>query len=136
MLSKPNFFLDTSVCIDVAREKTISANDWARTWGICKTKFHYCISPVTQFDRHLWQFIRNPDYNFSKHRGEIVDAQQLYYLCQPNIYFVTNDTRLKEAVSDSPQGRRVMTYQELTEWLRPKPVPLPAFDLSRTRQGT
>jgi hypothetical protein len=276
MLSKPNFFLDTSVCIDVARAKAISANDWSRTWGQCKAKLRYCISPVTayelvaglaesneahfiesreaisvlyptgpkrfldqlsvfvpntvfgearkpadsvdtnfdlwmkailrspdkatlqsgrlrvglkgrtgfgldlesirksirdiqagyarlfhsfrksgvpdltpdiwakmvlkslgkpfnspnvtavlerldaayQFDRYLWQFIRNPDYDFSKHRGEIVDAQQLYYLCQSNIYLVTNDARLKRAVSGSPQGRRVLTYQDLTEWLR------------------
>jgi hypothetical protein len=49
-----------------------------------------------RFDRHLWQLIRNSEYDFSKHRGKIVDAQQLYYLCQPDIYFVTNDARLKK----------------------------------------
>jgi hypothetical protein len=74
------------------------------------------LDAACRFDRHLWQFIRNPDYNFSKHRGEIVDAQQLYYLCRSNIYFVTNDTRLKKAVSGSPQSRRILTYQDLAGW--------------------
>jgi hypothetical protein len=271
MFSKPKFFLDTSVCIDVARSNSISADDWARVLRRCKAKFRYCISPETvfelvagladsneahftesqepirvlfpagpksfldrlrvfvpntvfgekrkpvysvetdfdlwirtvlhapdkkalqsgmlriglkgrcgvgldldhirksirdiqagyasrfdslrkrgvpdltrdtwaemilqdlrkpitpqnldlvcekvdaayQFDSYLWRFLRNPDYDFSKHRGEIVDAQQLYYLCDSNVYFVTNDRRLKSAISRSPQVSRVLTYQEL-----------------------
>jgi hypothetical protein len=50
VLSKPNFFLDTSVCIDVARAKSISASDWGHTWGQCKAKLRYCISPVTAYE--------------------------------------------------------------------------------------
>jgi hypothetical protein len=50
MFVKPKLFLDTSVCIDVARAKVISASDWAGTWEKCKTRFGYCISPVTIYE--------------------------------------------------------------------------------------
>jgi hypothetical protein len=66
-----------------------------------------------RFDSHLWGLIRNSAYDFSKHRGEMVDAQQLYYLCDSTIYFVTNDKRLKVAISKSSQSSRVLTYQDL-----------------------
>jgi hypothetical protein len=69
-----------------------------------------------RFCRYLWQFIRNSDYDFAKHGTEIVDAQQLYYLCEPNLYFVTNDGRIKKAVFGSAQAQRILTYKELTEF--------------------
>lgn len=65
------------------------------------------------FDRHLWSFIQNPSYDFSKHATELVDAQQLYYLCDSEMHFATTDNRLKNVVRNSLQSNRILTYDEL-----------------------
>jgi hypothetical protein len=88
MLSKPNFFLDTSVCIDVAREKTISANDRARTWGICKTKLRYCISPVTAYEP-LAGLAESDEAHFIESRKAIsvlCPADPKRFLCQLSVF--------------------------------------------------
>lgn len=66
-----------------------------------------------RFERRLWGFITSSNYNFAKRRSELVDAHQLTYLCDPDLYMVTSDERLKKAITQSPQSARVVTYDEL-----------------------
>jgi len=66
-----------------------------------------------RFEERMWGFITSPNYNFAKHRSELVDAHQLTYLCDPGLYMVTSDQRLKKAIAGSPQSTRVVTYNEL-----------------------
>lgn len=67
-----------------------------------------------RFAAGLWAFIKNPRYDFHKHRAELVDAQQLYYLCDPTIWFVTNEARrIRNKLSSSPQSNRIITFDEL-----------------------
>jgi len=68
-----------------------------------------------RFEQRLWAFITSPNYNFHKHRSELVDAHQLTYLCDPDLYMVTSDKKLKKAIAESPQSKRVVTYNELAK---------------------
>ena len=79
-------------------------------WGQIIDRFDaaYC------FDRHLWNFIKNPSYDFSKHATELVDAQQLYYLCDSEMHLATTDKRLKNVVRTSLQSNRILTYDDLS----------------------
>jgi hypothetical protein len=65
----------------------------------------------------LWGFMRNESYDFRKHRTEIVDAQQLYYLCNSRLYFLTNERKLKTKIAKSAQGERILLFQELEDIL-------------------
>jgi hypothetical protein len=66
---------------------------------------------------HLSQFgiqaMRDKGYDFFKHSSAIADNQQLSYLCDPAIHFVTNDKKLKTHCQPSPQVSRIWTWPEL-----------------------
>lgn len=66
-----------------------------------------------RFDSCLWHFIKHPNYDFMRHTSELVDAQQLHYLCDPEMYFVTNEVKLRNRIASSPQSSRILTYDEL-----------------------
>jgi hypothetical protein len=65
-----------------------------------------------RFDRGFFDYCKDPKYDFSKHGAEIVDAQQLYYLCDATVLFVTEEKKIRKRVSDSPQAHRIMTADE------------------------
>ena len=71
------------------------------------------LNAAYHFDVRLWEFIEGSNYNFAKHRSELVDANQLSYLCDPEMYLATSDLRLKKAVAGSTQSTRVLNYDEL-----------------------
>ena len=66
---------------------------------------------------HFSQFgiraIRDKGYDFLKHSSAIADNQQLSYLCDPAIHFVTNDKKLKTHCQPSPQVSKIWTWAEL-----------------------
>ena len=65
-----------------------------------------------RFDRVLFDYCKDANYDFAKHGAEIVDAEQLYYLCDATVLFVTEEKKLRKRVSDSPQSHRIMTVDE------------------------
>ena len=62
-----------------------------------------------RFDLSIWNHAKDPKYNLLKHRTDLVDAQQLYYLCNPEVHFLTTDARLRNRVLNSTQSGRIMT---------------------------
>ncbi len=52
-------------------------------------------------------------YDFFRHSSDLVDLQQLSYLVDPNIVFVSNDRKLKAHIRASPQSSRVWTWETL-----------------------
>jgi hypothetical protein len=50
--------------------------------------------------------------NFQKNRSELVDAQQLAYMCDPTMHMVSTDSRLRSWISRSPQSARVLSYEQ------------------------
>lgn len=81
------------------------------------------VSPNTdaayRFSTSLWQLAKDPRYNIEKYKSDLVDAQQLYYLCDENLTFLTSDTRLKNKIVGSSQADRVLTFQDVRALLAP-----------------
>ncbi len=63
-----------------------------------------------QFDMSLYGRARTSNYNFGKHRTEWIDEQQLYYLSDPDMHFLTRDGRLREWIKASTQANRVLNF--------------------------
>lgn len=56
-------------------------------------------------------------YNFEKHRGDWIDWQQLFYLCDPDIYVLTGDGGLQRRVAQSSQKRQVLDLRAFLKQL-------------------
>jgi hypothetical protein len=52
-------------------------------------------------------------YNFSKNENDIGDEQQLHYLCDPDMHFITDDRGVLRKVRGSPQAGRVLLFQDV-----------------------
>jgi len=65
------------------------------------------------FSVTLWRLAKDPRYNIHRYKSELVDAQQLYYLCDENLVFLTSDSRLKNKILMSTQANRVLTLDEV-----------------------
>jgi hypothetical protein len=69
------------------------------------------------FEHHLFSMLKS-DYGFRANTSDLIDAQQLYYLLDPTLHFVTNDERLIGYVRKSTQANRIMTFSQLLDVLR------------------
>ena len=63
-----------------------------------------------QFDMSLYSHARTSNYNFEKHKSDWIDEQQLYYLSDPQVYFLTRDGRLREWTKASTQASRILDF--------------------------
>jgi hypothetical protein len=52
----------------------------------------------------------NHAYNARKHANDLLDAEQLVYLADPRLHFVTCDRGYKDKVAASEQSRRIHSY--------------------------
>jgi hypothetical protein len=55
--------------------------------------------------------VQNKDYNPEKHQNDLFDAEQLIYLSDPSLCFLTCDTGFQNLVTKSPQRSRINTVQ-------------------------
>jgi len=62
------------------------------------------------FDLSLYDRARNSNYNFEKHATDWIDGQQLYYLSDPQMHFLTRDRRLQNWIKGSSQANRVLDF--------------------------
>ncbi len=70
------------------------------------------------FDQSLWKLAETSSYDFAKHETDWLDRQQLYYLCDQEIYFATGDDQLRERTAGSEQAKRILTWAELCSLAR------------------
>ncbi|MCE5308171.1 MAG: hypothetical protein LLG20_11080 [Acidobacteriales bacterium] len=68
-----------------------------------------------QYHRELCGIVANGTYKFEKHRGDWIDWQQLFYLCDPNVYLLTGDGGLQQRIARSPQKSQLL---DLRDFLR------------------
>ncbi|MBI2861812.1 MAG: hypothetical protein HYX89_03230 [Chloroflexi bacterium] len=66
-----------------------------------------------RFDEYLWRQVRNRSYDLHKNDSDWIDRQQLYYMCDERIVFVTDDANVLQAAQKSPQGSRVVPFDAL-----------------------
>src|SRR5207249_2128444 len=55
------------------------------------TKVSKALEAAYCFDEYLWKQAKNYSYDFKKHDSNWVDGQQLFYLCDKSVWFVTQD---------------------------------------------
>ena len=69
-----------------------------------------------------WEARNDQHYNFFKHSSDLVDGQQLAYLADPDMRFVSNDRKMKSRIASSPQGAscELARYSKACLILRPR----------------
>jgi hypothetical protein len=63
--------------------------------------------------KFVWQARNDKRYDFFKHSSDLVDGQQLAYLADPVMHFVSNDRKLRSRIANSPQSSRVLSWRDL-----------------------
>jgi hypothetical protein len=76
-------------------------------------KLSRALDAVNSTVNWFWSMSRNPGYDFEKHKNNWDDIQQLYYLCDPTMTFVTLNTRdFMQWTKNSPQASQVVSWKE------------------------
>jgi hypothetical protein len=65
------------------------------------------------YDQFLWELAEKHKYDFASHDSDWIDEQQLFYLADPAILFITSDTKIRLRTSKSKQADRVLSFEEL-----------------------
>jgi hypothetical protein len=60
----------------------------------------------------LCSIVASGQYNFEKHRGDWFDWQQLFYLCDPSVFLLTDDRGLRTRVGNSAQGAQILDLRD------------------------
>lgn len=70
-------------------------------------------SAAYEYQRTIFDKARsNASYNTAKHDGDWIDNQQLFYLCDPNLFLLTDDAQIKKQSVNSEQCDRVLLLSE------------------------
>jgi hypothetical protein len=97
-------------------------NDALKTVGMDtpdnRKKFIDALPAAYQFEHWIIDAARNHNYNLDKNISDQIDAQQLYYLCDPTVIFITNDTDHKIRLKGNSQQQRIKTFSEVFDFVR------------------
>ena len=70
------------------------------------------LAAAYRYDSALFATVATSPYNLEKHKGDWPDSQQLYYLCDPGMFLLTDDSDLRKRVESSLQRDRVLDLRE------------------------
>jgi hypothetical protein len=99
-----------------------SPDEWAENalsfYGIEKDEtareiFLRSLPAAYQFELALFDLARNGNFDVKKNVSDLIDAQQLIYLCDPTVVFVTDDSDFKKRVHGNSQSARILSFREL-----------------------
>jgi hypothetical protein len=65
-----------------------------------------------RYAEELCSIVAKGQYNFEKHRGDWIDWQQLFYLCDPSVFLLTDDRGLRTRVGSSGQGAQILDLRD------------------------
>lgn len=71
------------------------------------------LSASYEFEMAVNKLVQNPNSPISKRTSDLIDGQQLCYLCDPNVVFITNDSDFRTRAGRSPQAKRIRTFAEV-----------------------
>ena len=83
-----------------------------------RKKFIDALLAAYQFEHWIIDAARNHNYNLDRNVSDLIDAQQLYYLCDPTVIFITNDTDHEKRLRGNPQRGRIKTFEEVLDLAR------------------
>lgn len=75
------------------------------------------LDAVFTFRCFMFRQVLTSNYRFEMDASAYYDMQQLFYLCDPDFVFVTDDRRLRHAITKSKQVDRVMGTDEFASVL-------------------
>jgi len=78
------------------------------------------LSANYEFEVYVSNLVRNDNFAISEHTTDLIDVQQLCYLCDPTVVFITNDSDFKNRTRKSAQANRIKTFNELLACARCK----------------
>lgn len=76
-------------------------------------KLLHSLDAAWKYDNFLYDLAQKQVYDFAKHDSDWIDFQQLFYLSDPHIVFVTLDTNIGFRTKTSAQRNRVLSLDEL-----------------------
>lgn len=103
-------------------EFLIPPHQWASLWldfyGIADGEVSISevsnrLSAAYEFEMALNNLLKNPNFSTEKNKSDHVDGQQLFYLCDPTVAFITNDSDFKNRTRKSRQADQIKSFEEL-----------------------
>jgi len=100
----------------------LTPEEWARPiltlYGIegdrsAREAFLVALNAAYEFEMALFNLARNTNYDLQKNVSDLVDAQQLCYLADPTVVFVTDDSDHKKRLRGSAQSGRILSFRQL-----------------------
>ena len=98
-----------------------SAPEWVTLWmaslGVKLTpdeasRVTCALDAAYRYEWFLWNEAKLGRYDFSKHKSDWIDSQLLYYLADPNVHLVIDDSKFEHRISGSSQANRVHSYSD------------------------
>jgi hypothetical protein len=76
-------------------------------------QFNYALDAAYEYEKALSLLVSN-GYNFedAKSSGDWIDSQNLWYLCDPDIYILTDDKKMRDRVDRSRQKNQIILLRE------------------------
>jgi hypothetical protein len=65
-----------------------------------------------RFSASLGRVANDKGYDFTAHSSDWGDTLQLFYLCDPTMHFLTQDSDFRNRTQGSPQRDRILLYRE------------------------
>lgn len=77
------------------------------------TRLLGALDAAHEHDLYLYSMARNHTYDFAEHDSDWLDGQQLYYLADPLLKFITCDTKIRIRTRSSSQRDRILSFEDL-----------------------
>lgn len=97
--------------------------EWARELaaenGDCRLteaqalKLGEALDGAYEYDKYLWHRARREKYDFAGHPGDWVDQQQLLYLCDKRMHFLTTERAIRDNCAKSSQSSRILLLHDV-----------------------
>jgi hypothetical protein len=78
-----------------------------------RAKFENALDAEFVLESEFDRLRRSGNYDFCRHRSDLMDCQQLLYLCDPTVNLVTGDEKLRNRTISSSQACRIHLFEEL-----------------------
>jgi len=71
------------------------------------------LSATYEFEMAVNNLMKSDKFSVTKNKSDHLDGQQLCYLCDPSVVFVTNDSDFKNRTKKSRQSSRIKSFSEI-----------------------
>jgi len=102
---------------------SVAPSDWVTSllgfYGVTnasedlKRRTFESLSASYEFEMSVRNFLRNGNFKIETHTSDLVDGQQLIYLCDSSTIFITDDSDFKNRVQNSPQASRIKSLSDI-----------------------